>query len=291
MLKRASVEPLENRLLMSATLRGASLVVTGTQDDDVIHVAPGATDATKLDVTLNGQTTSFDLARVTKLIRVNGLGGEDAVTIAASISTPASLNGGRHDDTLVGGAGPDRVVGGKGDDDLDGGGGSGDRVTGGAGEDVFQSSDGAGEMVDLTDGEDGIRIRFAEAPAPVQASVTTLLAGDPLRNLLLEVNDEGGTEFELEWNAGLGKSAKILPDGTVIELEAEIDPATLPAAVLSAITARYPQGEITEAETLEVPGDPLRYEVEVENRRLVRELVVTPEGEILEDEVEGRVGE
>ena len=34
---------------MAATLRGASLVVTGTQEDDVVNVAPNATDATKLD--------------------------------------------------------------------------------------------------------------------------------------------------------------------------------------------------------------------------------------------------
>jgi Ca2+-binding RTX toxin-like protein len=285
------IEGLERRVLLSASLRGAGLVITGTQDDDVIGVALNAADATKVDVSVNGELQSFDLARVRKGIRVSGLGGEDEIIIGDSITLATVLTGGKNDDTIVGGGGADKIAGGKGDDDLDGGGGNADRVSGGAGEDVYQSTDDPGEIVDLVDGEDGVRIAFAEAPAPVQASVTMLLAGDPLRNLLREVNDEGGTEFELEWDAGLGRSAKILPDGTVIELEAEIDPATLPAAVVTAIVTRYPDGEITEAETLELPSTPLRYEVEVENRRLVRELVVTPDGEILEDEVEGRVGE
>ncbi len=40
--------------------------------------------------------------------------------------------------------------------------------------------------------------------------------------------------------------------GEVIELEVEIDAADLPAAVKAAISARYPTGEITEAETLEL---------------------------------------
>lgn len=124
----------------------------------------------------------------------------------------------------------------------------------------------------------------------MQAAVTTLLAGLPLRNLLRE-SDEGETVFELEWNAGLGRSAKITADGTVVELESEIDPATLPAAVTAAIAAKYPRGQITEAETLDLPGQPQAFEVEVVNRRQIRELVITPAGEILDDALEGKVGQ
>jgi Ca2+-binding RTX toxin-like protein len=287
-----NVEKLESRRLLSASLRGAGLVVTGTVEDDSIVVSLNAADATKVDVNVNGEVQTFDLARIRKNIRVSGLAGEDEMTISGAngaISVPIILSGGRNDDILVGGNGADRLVGGRGDDDLDGG-GSADRVVGGVGQDVYQSTDDPSEILDFNEDEDGVRIALSEAPAPVQVSVATLLAGDPLRNLLREIND-GETVFELEWDAGLGKSAKIHSDGTVVEQEAEIAISSLPTAVAAAITGRYPDGEITEAETVTTPESPLNYEVEVENRRLVRELVVTPSGEILDDQVEGRVGE
>jgi hypothetical protein len=134
-----------------------------------------------------------------------------------------------------------------------------------------------------------VRIKFAEAPPAVQAAVLGLLAGADFENLLRET-DEGETVFELEWEAeGTAHSAKINLAGEVIELEVEIDPATLPQPVIDAVFDRYPQAQITEAETLQLPNTPLRFEVEVENAGLVRELVITPEGEILSDEIEGEV--
>src|SRR5688500_13322177 len=144
-------------------------------------------------------------------------------------------------------------------------------------------------MVDFGE-DDGVRVGLADVPPAVQAAVNTLLAGNPLRNLLRE-SDEGETVFELEWDAGLGRSAKITLDGTVVELESEIDPATLPAAVVAAVMGKYPNGEITEAETLDLPGEPQAFEVEVVNRRQIRELVITPAGEILDDSLEGKVGQ
>ena len=279
------VEHLEGRVLLSASLRGGTLSVAGTRGDDEITVA---LNGASVDVTVNGEVRSFEAARVTRGIRADGRAGDDAIDVAAAFALPVRLTGGAGDDELFGASGADLINGGKGDDDLHGRDGV-DRLIGGKGEDVFQSSEDAAEIADL-DEDDGVRIQFAEAPAPVQASVTTLLAGLPLRNLLRET-DEGETVFELEWDAGLGRSAKITLDGTVVELESEIDPATLPAAVTAAIAAKYPLGEITEAETLDLPGEPQAFEVEVVNRRQIRELVVTPAGEILDDSLEGKVGQ
>jgi hypothetical protein len=61
--------------------------------------------------------------------------------------------------------------------------------------------------------------------------------------------------------------------------------------VHAAIATKYPDGEITEAETLELPNTPLRYEVEVAvpSEGIRREIVITPEGEILADEIEGPI--
>ena len=136
------------------------------------------------------------------------------------------------------------------------------------------------------DEDDGVRIQLDEAPTAVRAAVLELLEGNEFENLVRET-DEGETVFELEWEVGgVPHSAKINLAGEVIELEVEIDIDALPAAVREAVLARYPEGEITEAETLQLPGQPLMYEVEVENAGLVRELVITQEGQILSDEVE-----
>ena len=283
--RRPLVEGLERRVMMSATLRGGTLAVAGTAGDDEISVA---LNGAAVDVTVNGELRSFDAARVTRGLRADGRAGDDVITVDAAFALPARLTGGAGDDELFGGAAADVLNGGKGDDDLHGRGGA-DRMTGGKGDDVFQSTDDAAEIVDFGE-DDGVRIALAEAPPPVQAAVTTLLAGSPLRNLLRE-SDEGETVFELEWDAGLGRSAKIAADGTVVELESEIDPATLPAAVIAAVAAKYPLGEITEAETVDLPGQPQAFEVEVVNRRQIRELVITPAGEILDDSLEGKVGQ
>ena len=277
-------ERLEGRLFMSATLRGGMLAVAGTAGDDAITVA---LNGASVDVTEDGQVRSFDAARVTRGVRVDGRAGDDLITVDNGITVTARLTGGAGDDVLVGGAGADALNGGGGDDDLDGGAGA-DRLGGGKGDDVFQLSDAPGEYADFG-ADDGVRVGLADVPPAVQASVNTLLAGSPIRNLLRE-SDDGATVYELEWDAGLGRSAKITADGTVVELEAEIDPATLPAAVTAAVAARYPGGEVTEAETIDLPGEPQAYEVEVVNRRQIRELVITPAGEILEDELEGKVG-
>jgi YD repeat-containing protein len=280
------VEALEGRRMLSVSAGGAVLKVGGTRDDDVIAIGVNAADPGSLDVSVNGEVRTVSAARLRR-IRASGGAGDDVIRLGAGVSLSAVLLGGAGDDELTGAAGADVVIGGKGDDDLGGGAGT-DRIVGGQGEDVFQSADAAGEYADLR-GDDGIRIAITEAQPAVQATVNSLIQGGTLRNLLRET-DDGAEVYELEWNEPGPHSAKTTPDGTVIELEVEIDPATLPAAVTNAITTRYPRGTVTEAETIDVPGQPQNYEVEVENGRLVRELVVSAAGEILADEVEGRVG-
>jgi hypothetical protein len=202
------VEGLEGRLFLSATLRGGMLAVAGTAGDDAITVT---LNGASLDVAVNGRVDSFDAARVTRGIRVDGRAGDDVITLGATVAVPARLTGGAGDDELTGGAAADLVNGGRGDDEVDGGGGT-DRVVGGKGDDVFQLSDAPAEYADLGE-DDGVRVSLADVPPAVQAAVNTLLAGGPLRNLVRET-DDGETVFELEWDAGLGKSAKITLDGT-----------------------------------------------------------------------------
>lgn len=95
---------------------------------------------------------------------INGNGGDDTITLAATVPVPATLRGGPGDDHLSGGAGNDKLVGGPGDDTLTGrggndslfggsgddtliGGSGDDRLLGGAGLDTLLGGSGVNEMV------------------------------------------------------------------------------------------------------------------------------------------------
>jgi len=73
---------------------------------------------------------------------INGNGGDDAISLTASVPVPATLRGGPGEDHLSGGAGNDKLVGGPGNDQLTARGGN-DSLFGGAGED--QLGGGAGD--------------------------------------------------------------------------------------------------------------------------------------------------
>ncbi|HEY1854887.1 MAG TPA: hypothetical protein VGG40_09895 [Solirubrobacterales bacterium] len=95
---------------------------------------------------------------------VNGNGGDDTISLAPSISVPATLRGGSGDDILNGGAGNDKLVGGSGNDTLTGRGGDdlllggpgddkliggpgNDRLLGGPGDDLLLGGSGINELV------------------------------------------------------------------------------------------------------------------------------------------------
>jgi len=94
------------------------LVIQGTVGEDTICVTRvGANHK----VTLNGVTTT--VAGVTGRILVFGLADEDTITLAASVTRPALLDGGFGNDVVTGGGGADTLTGGAGADTLDGGAG------------------------------------------------------------------------------------------------------------------------------------------------------------------------
>lgn len=284
----AGIEPLEGRVLLSAVLKGASLALNGTPGNDAFVVAVNATDATKLDVSENGTVKSFPLASVKK-IKANGKAGNDVITIAPNVNIPAMIKGGAGDDNLAGGGADDNLLGGKGDDLLDGGGGN-DKVAGGAGADLYESSDGPSERSGFNEQDDGVRITLAQAPAPVQASVNSVLGGNAATGLSQSVDDNGATIYEVDWTAaGANHTAEIAPDGTVQKQTVTIDPSTLPAAVSGAAATKYPKGQITATEKETLADNSVQYDVEVTNGHAVRALVISPTGTIVTDELDGRV--
>ncbi|MCC6424076.1 MAG: LEPR-XLL domain-containing protein [Phycisphaerales bacterium] len=149
------IESLEQRMMLSATLRGGILNVSGTRVADAITFTPGTGTLT---VTINGQSQVFatlvqrgntQVSAINRVI-VHGQGGNDSIDASGLIvnNSPitAWLYGDAGDDTISGSAGADRIYGGQGNDNLNPGlrgvtsgfvNIGGDLLSGDAGNDLF----------------------------------------------------------------------------------------------------------------------------------------------------------
>jgi Ca2+-binding RTX toxin-like protein len=129
-----------------------TVIVNGTNGDDVIDVVGAGTSATVLGLPTQVNITNSEGANDSLV--VNTLGGNDGVT---ATTLPAgviklTIDGGAGDDTLLGSQGADVFLGGDGDDFNLGDNGN-DVALMGAGNDVFQWNPGDGN--DTLEGQDG----------------------------------------------------------------------------------------------------------------------------------------
>jgi Ca2+-binding RTX toxin-like protein len=165
-----SVEQLEDRLTPATTAFfafGVLTVVGDSADNDIVVSSDGG----NLEVTDGGVTVAIrsfggtpTLAR-TRAVVIAGLGGNDTLTVDASMGTvPAALSGGTGDDTLnANHAGASALSGGDGNDTLNGG-DANDVLHGGDGDDTLNGGGGrdllyGGRGNDTLDGggADGLR--------------------------------------------------------------------------------------------------------------------------------------
>lgn len=151
-----AVESLEGRQLFAAAPPVAPFVdpagvlqVAGSNKSDVITVSLDSV-ASKVNVTVNGTTSAFDLSAVTGGVRVDGGNGKDDIRVveatAGEFTLPVNFFGGNGKDTLVGGSGNDTLSGGNGKDLLDGGAGD-DQLDGGNGKDTVVGGTGADHFI------------------------------------------------------------------------------------------------------------------------------------------------
>jgi Ca2+-binding RTX toxin-like protein len=118
-------------------------VVNGTGLNDVISLTK--TNGTVL-IRVNNSATTFDplTANSITAIVVNGLNGDDVITIGGDMPAVA-INGGAGNDTIFGGSRGDSIFGGGGNDLIAGGGG-GDLIRGGDGNDVIYGQGGSDRL-------------------------------------------------------------------------------------------------------------------------------------------------
>jgi hypothetical protein len=168
----AFVEALETRRLLSAApvepsaeISGGELCVFGTKGADQITVSLNESDATKVDVNVNGTVLgSFLLSDVSSgRVEVHAGKGDDFVFVDESFGlVPLSLvaYGEQGNDTLVGGSANDELHGDQGDDTLYGNDGN-DSLFGDQGKDTLAGGFGDDDLA----GDNGCDTLYGEAGA------------------------------------------------------------------------------------------------------------------------------
>jgi hypothetical protein len=134
-----SIDRLEERCCpagIQAYLNGSSLLIFGTDGNDVVNVQTLAGNQSILVV--NGQP--FNKASI-DFIAFNGGKGNDRFVVDANIVIDALIYGGAGNDSLVGGGGADFINGGAGKDKINGGPGA-DLLFGGGADDLLVGAAG-----------------------------------------------------------------------------------------------------------------------------------------------------
>jgi len=119
----------------------------------------------------------------------------------------------------------------------------------------------------------------AKLPAPILTAFRTSYPNATIKGAAKET--EGGkTVWEVESiDKGLARDLIYNPDGTVVEFEEQVDPASLPVAVSAALKAKYPAASITKAEKL-MKGTTITYEMALKGAA-VKAIEITPDGKIV----------
>ena len=147
---------LRPKLVVTSPQSQAEMLIDGTSGDDDISAS---LNGTKLRVMLNGiLAEERELALVSRLT-INGLAGDDTITMASSVEVPALIYGGDGNDSITGGSGADTIYGNFGNDVIAGG-LKRDSILAGLGNDTVTAGDGpdsiyGGDGTDLLRGGKG----------------------------------------------------------------------------------------------------------------------------------------
>jgi phospholipase C len=125
-----------------------ALIIQGTEGNDKINVT---TDGSSLRVQIKGKGVDFDQffdttnQKISRL-EIYGQGGDDHITVAKDVTTPAFIFGGAGNDVIKAGGGPTVAVGGSGHNELFGG-AAADILIGGSGRSEIEAGRGAAILI------------------------------------------------------------------------------------------------------------------------------------------------
>ena len=126
-------------------------------------------------------------------------------------------------------------------------------------------------------------IDLAKAPKPVQQAVKKALAGNPLKKLVKEAEEEGQAVYEAEWEVkGAQHSVEVAANGEIMEMEHSIAEKDLPAAALAALKKEYPGAKIAAVDAVQS----FYYEVQIVAGGKEKEVKINAAADIEDDEGE-----
>src|SRR5262249_39429346 len=109
------------------------------------------------------------------------------------------------------------------------------------------------------------KIKRSELPAAVEKTVAEQSKNATVKGFAKEV-ENGKTIYEAELTVnGHGKDIAMDARGNIVEIEEEVDMATLPAAVKDGLAKAAGKGAISKVETLTKKGKLVAYEAVVKN--------------------------
>jgi Ca2+-binding RTX toxin-like protein len=138
-----TVQTLESRRFLAATLVDGVLTVVGTSGNDDLRVFAGANN--DIIARTNVADQSFPRGDVTA-ITLDGFRGNDLIAISQKLKISATLTGSAGSDTLMGGGASDSINGSTGNDSLLGGPGN-DLLDGDYHDDTLNGEDGDDTLI------------------------------------------------------------------------------------------------------------------------------------------------
>lgn len=124
-------------------------------------------------------------------------------------------------------------------------------------------------------------VRMKDLPAAVQATVKQQSKGATIRGLSKEV-DAGNIFYEAELKVnGHTKDVLIDPTGAVVEIEEEVQLASLPPAVKAEIEKQAGKDKIVLVESITKNDAITAYEAHIKTGRKYREVKVGPDGQLI----------
>jgi hypothetical protein len=128
------------------------------------------------------------------------------------------------------------------------------------------------------------KIKRSELPPAVEKTVAAQSAGATIKGFSTE-KEKGQTLYELEMMVdGHSKDVLMAADGTIVEVEEQVTPDSLSAAVKAGLQAKAGKGKIVKVESLTKKGKLVAYEAQVETNGKKSEVQVGPDGKPLDHE-------
>ena len=146
---------------------------------------------------------------------------------------------------------------------------------------IAQAAAGLTLLLAVTLRAEETKIKRSDLPPAVEKTVTEQSKGATVKGFAKEV-ENGKTIYEAELTVnGHGKDIAMDAQGNVVEIEEEVDIATLPAAVKEGLTKAAGKGTVTKVESLTKKGKLVAYEAVVKTGSKNSEIQVGPDGKKL----------